>query len=982
LPARGEFVGITSVASPDSPIPPDDPEKQPVPGGELGETPTRRADFDDYQTRAGLSAGRRMFGRFILESQAGRGGMGVVWRARDERLGRTVALKFLPPEVAADAEAVVDLKRETTRCLELTHPHIVRVYDLEEAEGLAAISMEFIEGESLAKRKVAAPGGCLPASALAPLVAQLCAALDYAHGTAKVVHRDLKPANILVTREGVVKISDSGIARTLSESSTRLTGHGGDTSGTIPYMSPQQVRGRKPAAADDIYALGATLYELLASKPPFFRGDAHVLMRQILEEAPLPPSVQRAELGVEGEPIPPAWEETILACLAKERERRPQTAGEVARRLATVETGSRKGPEKGQGPNGKEEELGSQVQDPGSQVRPGPALDAAPPAEASEVNPEASGEGPGSMPTGGSARRRNPDVRATLGRWLTAAAAIVLLALGLSWYWGAYLPVRRSRAEAGRVAEEERQADERARLAAEQAHREALGWVTNLPLTASDNEIAAVGAKVDAYAAGAPAERVTEVRAALGKQRDLILAERERMHLANARGGLVVTTTPPGAEVAVGGFAVERSPATLKDVKLGKHPVVIRLAGYEEERREAEVRENEFATLDVALIRSTGALQVTSVPPDLEVEVRSQMPGASHQTVRTPATLEKLPTGGYELVFRREGWPDQKRTVTVVRNQTVPGQAEFAGGTLEITSTPSGAEVWMQGRKIGTAPLNATDFVPGPFELEYRLKGYKSAIVRVDVRARQTARAAGMLERISRPVQGQPWTVPDPGLEMRPIPSGTFTMGSEHAYLNEKPLTRVTISQPFWLGKTEVTQGQWEAVMGENPSHFKSPNRPADSVLWNDAVEFCRKLTQRERAAGRLPEGYEYALPTEAQWEYACRAGTTGDDFGDLNAMAWYGNNSGDQTHSVERKQANAWGLYDMLGNVWEWCLDWKGDYPGGSVTDYRGPASGIVRVRRGGSWDYADFACRPSNRDGAGKAGSQGFRLALSPSR
>src|SRR5262249_32247363 len=152
----------------------------------------------------------------------------------------------LPPEVAADVEAVRDLKLETTRCLDLTHPHIVRVYDFVENESQAAIAMEFIDGESLAKRKIAAPGGCLEVAELAPLVAQLCSALAYAHGGAGVAPRDLKPANLLIARDGRLKVTDFGIARSLTESTTRLTGRGGETSGTLPYMSPQQVLGRKP----------------------------------------------------------------------------------------------------------------------------------------------------------------------------------------------------------------------------------------------------------------------------------------------------------------------------------------------------------------------------------------------------------------------------------------------------------------------------------------------------------------------------------------------------------------------------------------------------------------------------------------------------------------------------------------------------------------------------------------------------------------
>ena len=216
-------------------------------------------------------------------------------------------------------------------------------------------------------------------------------------------------------------------------------------------------------------------------------------------------------------------------------------------------------------------------------------------------------------------------------------------------------------------------------------------------------------------------------------------------------------------------------------------------------------------------------------------------------------------------------------------------------------------------------------------------------------------------------------------LELVGIRPGTFTMG-EYGEAHQ-----VTLTKPFWLGKTEVTQGQWETLMGNNPSYMKNAGReaPVEQVSWEDAMQFCRKLTERERSAGRLPEGYEYTLPTEAQWEYACRAGTTGDYAGVLDAMAWYGNNSGDTTHPVGQKRPNAWGLFDMHGNVWEWCRDWYDNYPRGSVADPAGPSSGLFRVFRGGCWTNdasrccSAYRCKfiPGNR-----YYFLGFRVALAP--
>lgn len=212
---------------------------------------------------------------------------------------------------------------------------------------------------------------------------------------------------------------------------------------------------------------------------------------------------------------------------------------------------------------------------------------------------------------------------------------------------------------------------------------------------------------------------------------------------------------------------------------------------------------------------------------------------------------------------------------------------------------------------------------------------------------------------------------PDAAAKMVWILPGTFTMGSPTSERNrsddEGPQTVVTLTKGFWFGKYEVTQGEYLAVMGTNPSFFTGDlDAPVEQVTWYKAVEYCDRLTEQERAAGRLPAGYEYRLPTEAQWEYACRAGTTtrfsfgdalecNDDCGSCsiaNQYMWWCENSAHQTHRVGQKLPNAWGLYDMHGNVWEWCLDWyESSLPGGSVSDPVGPSSGSLRVQRGGSY-------------------------------
>ena len=235
-------------------------------------------------------------------------------------------------------------------------------------------------------------------------------------------------------------------------------------------------------------------------------------------------------------------------------------------------------------------------------------------------------------------------------------------------------------------------------------------------------------------------------------------------------------------------------------------------------------------------------------------------------------------------------------------------------------------------------------------------------------------------------------TIPDLGIDLVLISPGEFRMGTptdsfpktkeySRQYEDERPTTLVVLTLPFWLGRTNVTQGQYSALMDRNPSRFKGTTVPVENVSWNDAVEFCHKLTTRERASGRIKSNYVYTLPTEAQWEYACRAGTTGEYAGDFDQMAWDFKSSSGTSHPVGTKQPNPWGLFDMHGNIADWCLDWYGQYPGGSVIDPMGVPSGSARIFRGGSYVYMPLDCRSASRHDANPNDLYffiGFRLAL----
>ena len=280
-------------------------------------------------TSRDFAGGAKLFGRYTLIKILGRGGMGVVWLARDEELEREVALKFLPDPVIHDRALLNELKRETRRCLELTHPHIVRIHDFVQDERSACISMEYVDGDTLSNLRAEREQKVFQPDEIGGWTSQLCDALNYAHDRARIIHRDLKPANLMVNQRSDLKVSDFGIARSLGDTVSRLTMEQG-RSGTLVYMSPQQLDGERGTHLDDIYSLGATLYDLLTSKPPFYSGN---IDRQIHERVAPSMTERRKDLNIEPASVPAVWEEGIAACLQKDPAKRPQSTTEVAKRL-------------------------------------------------------------------------------------------------------------------------------------------------------------------------------------------------------------------------------------------------------------------------------------------------------------------------------------------------------------------------------------------------------------------------------------------------------------------------------------------------------------------------------------------------------------------------------------------------------------------------------------------------------------------------
>ena len=876
-------------------------------------------DLDLGATIKGFSPGQKVFGRYTLKKILGRGGMGVVWLGHDGELEREVALKFLPEIVALDPEALADLKRETRRNLDLTHPHIVRIYDFVSDSRTAAISMEYVNGASLSTLKLDKAARVFTTGEIRAWLGQLTEALTYAHTKAKVVHRDLKPANLMLTKDGELKITDFGIARGISDSVSRVSAQAAGSSGTPVYMSPQQMMGEKPAVTDDIYALGATLYELLTGKPPFYSGNVFMQV-----QSKLPPSIaeRRQELEVTSDAVPDHWEQTIAACLAKEPADRPQSMAEIAQRL---------------GLNGK-------------------AVTRLPPTMEKQAEPV--------VPVIVAEAKRTKSKTGLYAVLAVALAVVIAVAL--------------------------------------------------LPRGAGDGSVAREQ----------PARKTTPPPGPAGLEPRTI-PELDLVMLPIPAGSFRLGT--PG-----GGETDERPVTAVTFTRpfwLGKTEVTQRqwrqVMGSNGSARQGDdlpvtnftwFAAVEFCKKMTERERAAGRLpagHVYSLPTEMQWEYAA----------RAGSTADRMPgmddiawhagnSGGmlHPVAQKRANAWGLHDMLGNASEMCLDDYGPYRGGQLtDPVTVIKGENIVLRGGCYQNDPggCRPASRYPLPPVIQPIYGSFRLALIPESSRVESPPVPAVP----NRPQPGQAWVIPDPALALVPVAAGTFTMGSTDDWFVEnagqgmptmRPLTEVTITRPFWLGKTEVTQGQWRALMGTTVAQQREKHKtfaehdddrlagqgdshPMYFVAWEEAAEFCRKLTAQERAAGRLPAGYHYSLPTEAQWEYAGRAGTTADMPADQPAGDWVEQNSGKTTHPVGEKPSNAWGLHDMMGNVAELCLDQTSDLPGGKVEDLwlRSAESWMPHAVRGGSYGgstfYGRYGYRGSDRGGWASSGV-GFRVALVP--
>lgn len=456
---------------------------------------------------------------------------------------------------------------------------------------------------------------------------------------------------------------------------------------------------------------------------------------------------------------------------------------------------------------------------------------------------------------------------------------------------------------------------------------------------------------LDRIASGSHSLRLQAPQYAV-ERRNVSVADGQTANVAvtlAARFAEITVQAPQGAVVTVDGDRKGSGTLSWRQSE-GLCDIVVSMAGHRDARRQLEVVAGRAQTVQLTPQPIYGSASVDSDLMDAEIWIDGKKYGV------TPNVVERLLVGSHTLVLKKSGYADLQQQFSVEEGKEASLLVKLpTGRSVQFTSEKPGMQIIVDGKELGTTPLTAVVGI-GHHSVSAMRGGDIIAVRDLDITS-----TGAPLTMAFRDFGNQTLTVNGVRFTMVAVKGGTFTMGATYddAEVDEEPAHKVTLSD-YYIGQTEVTQALWEAVMGSNPSNHKGDNLPVENVSWDDCQVFIQKLNQLT--------GKQFRLPTEAEWEYAARGGRksrdykyAGDDY--IGSVAWYSGNSGYETHPVATKQANELGIYDMSGNVWEWCSDWFGGYQSSSQSDPQGPSSGSRRVYRGGCSIFA-WGCRVSFRD------------------
>ena len=936
-------------------------------GESLAKDMIKSGHLTKYQAEQILSGkGKNLcMGQYVLLEKLGAGGMGQVFKAYHPGMERLVAIKVILAKGNTDAETVKRFEREIKAAAKLAHPNIITVYDAGNADGRHFMVMELVKGQDLSE--IISQKGQFDTSDTIDYIIQAAKGLKFAHANG-VIHRDIKPGNLILDSDGVLKIVDMGLAKIHSkendETLSMLTGNAA-IMGTVDFMSPEQSLSTKNVdERADIYSLGATLYYMLTGNVMYPGKTA--MVKLMAHRKSLIPSLRASRPDI-SENLDAIYTKMV----AKDLNDRYQNMSELISDLELVANGFAPiiKPKEMVTTNSLQDDFGGfQIKVKGTNLKLGK----------STINFKG--------------LLANKKLLGIIGGTLVGALLVIFF-----FMIGIF----------GGVKKEEFKKQNQI-----SSGNKTLDTKSNVTTIPKENKSTSIIAETKS---GQSVFLISPFSESMAKETQSTLAKslnmpaEEKVHLGNGVS-LDMVLIPAGkflmgsstTEVGRKNDETQHEVTLTKPYHIGKYEVTQeQWEGIMGNNPSSRTKGKRLPVTDVSWNDCQDFIKKLNgktkggyrLPTEAEWEYACRVGTRTSYSFGDSITTSDGNIGGsstkivgnykpnafglydmYGNVWERcEDWgvdypldsvTDPKGPITGERRVMRGGS--FAHGNSEVRSSTRYFNLPTDRyNDCGFRLAKTVDFktVIAPTEPRHDLAAVMPATVNLLVSPFSEAKANEVQKTVAKSLIKEVEEKADFGkgikLELVLIPAGKFNMGSpesENGRLKNETQHEVTLTKPYYIGKYEVTQEQWESVMGSNPSsNNKGAKLPVTNVSWEDCREFIKKLNTKTNG--------DYRLPTEAEWEYTCRAGTTtAYSFGSSLTKS-DANIDGSSIKTVGSYRPNAFGLYDMHGNVWEWCEDWLGDYPAEAVTDPKGPVKGTNRMLRGGAFTNSVSEARSSFR-------------------